>query len=198
MTELDLTAIKARTEAATEGPWKSWNPASGPSHLTLGGKVAWESRQSATPFGDDEVIPHWADATFIAAARTDVPALVAEVERLRGIEAGAREAGRIIDRLYEAQRPVVDAAGLGHLLADDGDGDWGQVWELLAQIVAAARTVGARRDALAAQVERVRLAASDWITGAAHLEDTDPGVAAVMTELADDVHRALDGEPDRG
>lgn len=43
----------------------------------------------------------------------------------------------------------------------------------------------------------MRLAASDWITGAAHLEDTDPGVAAVMVELAGDVHRALDGEADQ-
>lgn len=124
MTELDLTAIKARAEAATEGPW----------HIIGGNEYVTGIGVGIGP--DDGVTQ--ADAEFIANARTDVPALVAEVERLRWIEVGAREAGRIIDRLYEAQRPVIDAAGLGHLLADDGDGDWEQVWELLAQIVAAA------------------------------------------------------------
>lgn len=58
---LDLDAIRARAEAATEGPWFAWDRA-----------VGWNI-----------VITRPEDAAFIAAARTDVPALLAEVERLR-------------------------------------------------------------------------------------------------------------------
>lgn len=98
---LDLEAIKARAAAATEGPWEAVTcheseqktrseyvrgallepdaPASGlwmtwkPDSLTVGNLTAMT--------GDG---PHGeADAEFIAHAREDIPALVAEIERLR-------------------------------------------------------------------------------------------------------------------
>ena len=55
---IDLTPIKARLAAATPGPW----------------------RISGMNYGDLVTV---ADIRFIAAARADVEALVAEVERLR-------------------------------------------------------------------------------------------------------------------
>jgi len=85
---LDLDAIRARAEAATEGPW---------------GVIDWDSPDEGVNFihvlqeqdGLETVcaLPNpaeytnrsclRADAEFIAHAREDVPALLAEVERLR-------------------------------------------------------------------------------------------------------------------
>jgi hypothetical protein len=76
---LDLEAIKARTEAATEGPW-DW----GPLDMTKSGKLALQApgMRPIVKAASADVWPSAADAAFIAAARSDVPALVAEVERL--------------------------------------------------------------------------------------------------------------------
>lgn len=82
---LNLEAIKARCEKATAGPWYGYEEressaeghavSTGPSNLfTIG-----ISNQDAN------------DADFIAHARTDLPALVAEVERLRKVESAARD-----------------------------------------------------------------------------------------------------------
>jgi hypothetical protein len=68
--DLDLEQIKSRIEKAAAGPWTAhadglvWAP-------RLGDPVVSASTELA-------------DADFIAAARTDVPKLVAEVERLLG------------------------------------------------------------------------------------------------------------------
>jgi hypothetical protein len=80
MHEDELTEILARVEAATPGPWKSYvegrDRTSGSSFIVTGRP---ESRgkhielAGATP----------ADQDFVAAARQDVPSLVAEVRRLR-------------------------------------------------------------------------------------------------------------------
>ena len=83
---LNLEAIKARCEKATAGPWYGYEEressaeghavSTGPSNLfTIG-----ISNQDAN------------DADFIAHARTDIPALVAEVERLQSALAAARAA----------------------------------------------------------------------------------------------------------
>jgi len=61
---LDLDAIKKREEAATEGPWPDNNTDN------------W--RWPGIPRSQLAKNRH-----FIAHARTDIPALVAEVERLR-------------------------------------------------------------------------------------------------------------------
>ena len=83
---LDLEAIKARSEAATEGPWEWDNP-------TIG--QHWSRPEPWATVVDDEVncggycyggssspIKSDADGRFIAHAREDIPALVAEIERL--------------------------------------------------------------------------------------------------------------------
>lgn len=80
LTDVDLAAIRERCDAAAPGPWEL---------------VA----------ADWTITPHRADYVFIAAARTDVPRLLAEVERLqsevtrwRGL---LREAADEIDRQRE-------------------------------------------------------------------------------------------------
>ena len=80
--QLDLDAIEARANAATDGPWTL--------HEDDGDTFrapAWEVR----PASGEMVarLRDWAsaDAEFIAHARTDVPALLAEVRRLRAVVA---------------------------------------------------------------------------------------------------------------
>jgi hypothetical protein len=67
MTDEELNAIEARANAATEGPWE------------------WRRWTNGISAGDHDVGAscHTFDCRFIAAARTDVPKLVAEVRRLR-------------------------------------------------------------------------------------------------------------------
>ena len=79
---LDLEAIKARCEAATPGPWAVANIAPGWAEDENDWCVVPGVVESC---GSDMCGPvvRSADAAFIASARTDVPALVAEVERLR-------------------------------------------------------------------------------------------------------------------
>lgn len=75
---LDLPAIRARAEAATPGPWVSDG--------SVWGDI---SCRTGTLFHD---IEDPADAEFVAMARTDIPALLAEVERLtRNLEYASAE-----------------------------------------------------------------------------------------------------------
>lgn len=81
LTPADLDTIEARADAATPGPWGddyivssySGSPIERPRIIANGRIVAH------VMMSDSDV----SDADFIAAARTDVPALVAEVRRLR-------------------------------------------------------------------------------------------------------------------
>ena len=76
MTPERLDAIRERVGSATEGPWSHWS-----------GWDQWD--YSIMSCGADDVptvasvIPELDDSIFIAHAREDVPALLAEVERLR-------------------------------------------------------------------------------------------------------------------
>ena len=99
-TELDLDAIEARANAATDGPWvtgadKEWSDA----------LPAWALIIAAAyPLIElDSGAQGTADAAFIAAARTDVPALVAEVRHLRAEMAAA-------DELVASMRAALDEA----------------------------------------------------------------------------------------
>lgn len=83
MTDEELAVIKERAEKATPGPWYS-DYASRPYVMA-----------EHTPVAD---VATDADADFIVHARTDVPALVAEVERLQG------EEDHLQDALGETQR----------------------------------------------------------------------------------------------
>ncbi|WP_228002163.1 hypothetical protein [Nocardia australiensis] len=70
-------------------------------------------------------------ATEILAARA----------RIAELESGAQTLGTIVDRQC---RDVLAATGLHHLIDDDGDGDWGLVWERLAGMGAELRAATAR------------------------------------------------------
>lgn len=75
---LDL-AIKARCEAATPGPWELKESQVAPTYYVFG-----SHSHIATMNGERDFYSNTKpDAAFIAAARTDIPALIAEVERLR-------------------------------------------------------------------------------------------------------------------
>ncbi|MFI0031303.1 hypothetical protein ACH4M8_18625 [Streptomyces albidoflavus] len=96
-----LAEIAARAEAATAGPWGFYdgdNYADVAADLEMTGRGSYSCRQQVARLEDES---YWddpahedddeeraseqmaADAAFIAAARTDVPALLAEVDRLR-------------------------------------------------------------------------------------------------------------------
>lgn len=86
--DLDLDAIAARAFAASPGEWATNddNDGEGPApHWTVSNEVWAGSNaypEDASAFHTDEWLSK-ADADFIAHAREDVPALVAEVRRLR-------------------------------------------------------------------------------------------------------------------
>ena len=90
MSDLDLEAIKARAAAATPGPWAQG---------MAGDKLLPEVDYSAA-FGfiivdaehSDDGSEGVADARFIANAREDIDALVAEVEQLRAVEMAVKRA----------------------------------------------------------------------------------------------------------
>lgn len=97
---LDHDAVRARCDAATLGPWWSLPIDDGGSYLCRNPHV------SGTGLAE---IDRDADATFIAHARTDVPALLDELAALRGARALALDdlqsaADRITALTAEVQR----------------------------------------------------------------------------------------------
>jgi hypothetical protein len=79
MDKARLDAIRARCEAATPGPWNAIDkgntvPSYAIRHFAVGEKCVNVA---------SGISPKTGDADFIAAARTDVPDLLAEVEKLR-------------------------------------------------------------------------------------------------------------------
>ncbi len=103
MTEQELAGIEARANAATAGPWQIYTDADSVLGLPLPEGV------SAYPLAEfmqaDSCVSLYAadyakrdhrtysNAEFIAHARTDVPALLAEVRRLRGLVEAAYHEG---------------------------------------------------------------------------------------------------------
>ena len=82
---LDLDAIEARANAATDGPWRhgNWSDHLGDRRVISGGDGCYEVERL------DIMRAH--DAEFIAHARGDVPDLVAKVRRLTEEAATQRE-----------------------------------------------------------------------------------------------------------
>lgn len=78
MTRERLDAIQERVDKATIGPWVRWE-----GWDDTDNSVSSDGREDAPTVAD--VIPEKADAEFIYRAREDVPALLAEVERLRAL-----------------------------------------------------------------------------------------------------------------
>ena len=83
---IDLNAIRKRSEAATEGPWTTFDDVQYIARRTVYEYDEW-TESNVDVIAD---CSHMHDAAFIAHARQDVPALIelvaqkqAEVERLR-------------------------------------------------------------------------------------------------------------------
>jgi len=123
MTDDELTVIRARAEAATPGPWEAVKlyDVTDTTYIdgcdfSFNGDINVEVERAGLEY------PEWvmigpdspeqkqihADAEFIAAARTDIPALLAEVERLRTENAELEAANKRMWRIHEWQ----DAAGI--------------------------------------------------------------------------------------
>ena len=91
MTDAELKEIEARCDAATEGPWEvgycyglSRDARCACSVKPAGGEYYYTDAIVASDARDECGHPMFlVDAEFIAHARADVPALIAEVRRLR-------------------------------------------------------------------------------------------------------------------
>jgi hypothetical protein len=99
MTPDDIAVIKARTDAATPGPW-------------------WYDPRSGEVLGPDgqpvcDLLPMSEDIAFVCEARTDVPALIAEVERLREFIQRRPTLARAWHAEEEAEAAFGDAVRLG-------------------------------------------------------------------------------------
>lgn len=103
MSDIDLTAIEERAEAATDGPW-SWNGDDLRGTLASGSPTRPLILSTAARGGLD---PLSADREFIAEARQDVEALIAEVRRLRSeaVQAQAQALRAAADELYGDDGP---------------------------------------------------------------------------------------------
>lgn len=111
ISDSDIAAMEARARAATEGPWRSnWRIDDREDRLDDIATVS--SVSSAVPDSQRMVVGilwydglHSAcrenDAEFIAHARTDVPALIAEVRRLQREVAAGRRAQATIKALQQ-------------------------------------------------------------------------------------------------
>lgn len=101
MTDAELREIEERAATALPGPWTlvpaEWQP-------TRGGQI-W----SEPPGGERRIVavfeeaslPYWPEAFFMARAREDVSALVAEVRRLRALLPSETQKGAGIRRAEE-------------------------------------------------------------------------------------------------
>lgn len=97
ITVQELAMIQARSDAATApAPWFHYvSVENGPTVQTANGWVFVASDKGRIQ-----------DAAFTAAACTDVPALVAEVRRLRGLLDAAYEATRSLDHRFDGDLEV--------------------------------------------------------------------------------------------
>lgn len=95
MTELTTTqeqAIRSRLNAATEGPWEQGGRSIEAGPPTYAEVVSVDVECMGHCYGGVGLgIQREADAQFMAHAREDIPALLAEVHRLRAELAKARE-----------------------------------------------------------------------------------------------------------
>jgi hypothetical protein len=122
-TPLDLDAIRARAEAATPGPWlhgDEYEPGNLYEHEVL-------MSEDLPVIEMDSDVQGSANAAFVAHARTDVPDLLAEIERLRA-EADERDAylGTVVDEVETTNARLLaerDQAR-AELAALRGSGEW--------------------------------------------------------------------------
>jgi hypothetical protein len=123
---LDLDAIQARCDAATPGPWGHYEgddyadvaanyQATGRGSYTCLQQVArieadwhFDDPRHADCEDEDAATQAHADAAFLAAARTDVPALLAEVQRLTARAAEENQRAHRAEGRLDAALDVVE------------------------------------------------------------------------------------------
>ena len=117
MTPERLAEIEARVEDATEGPWHAWDRGIG-YELHLGAAAKCGQIRCEDVNGEFRETFKRADAAFIAAARTDVPDLLAEVRRLQAAVERVRDRQGVPMTLPElaAIRAIVAVAHPHHHL----------------------------------------------------------------------------------
>lgn len=97
MTREEIEAALARADVATPGQWNTKNRDHGHNVRSADGDLAWLAPQIRVPGRSISMAEASLNATFIAAARTDVPALAAALLRVLALadeyEAEEREAG---------------------------------------------------------------------------------------------------------
>lgn len=106
---LDLDAIQSRVDTATSGPWMVdgddptvvMKPDSPPS--TWDGLMVARTRGTTGTSIDN--LPEYADAEFIAHARTDIPALIAAV---RDRDSAIARVWELIDQWRESSDAIAD------------------------------------------------------------------------------------------
>lgn len=154
MRDDELQEIEARAAAATPGPWFTQDC---PSRRHGDGLVNVVTDHGLTP------LLEWCspeDGAFAARARTDVPALVAEVRRLRQLSVRVGEQARVEQPPRDLAPDPRDAQGLGNgpRLSSDERGDGVHV-----QAGHAAQVVGA--DLAHGDDATSRAAAAAWLEG---------------------------------
>ena len=105
LTAADLDTIEQRANAATEGPWEYDGGGEITQHFSLPEPwamvVSTDVACMAYCYGGSAAgVERDEDAEFIAHARDDVPALLAEVRRLRAMEQRVREYARHLARPF--------------------------------------------------------------------------------------------------
>jgi len=105
---LDLNAIRARADAATEGPWYFGGDTAVAQEMFQNHELIVSPTYPIIEFEPGE--QGEADAEFVAHARTDVVALLAEVEQLSSLFKAAVDAhGQLVDELAALRRGGVPA-----------------------------------------------------------------------------------------
>jgi hypothetical protein len=114
MTTLDLDAIRKRVDATSPGEWLAISDNGRKNGIAvLGERTKRGTGLAIAVFAGADVPQRHADAAFCAHARTDVPALVAEVERLRAELAATEVAPRVTftDRGFKHMDPIPSEYG---------------------------------------------------------------------------------------
>ena len=118
MTDKEVEEIRARCDKATEGPWKT-HLVDDTSIVTEDGTDVCTTCDSSQAEREDGYNVEYermeADADFIAHARTDIPALLAEVTRLTAVEAELRAE---LAKYHDADIRSVDEARRVYAIVD--------------------------------------------------------------------------------
>lgn len=115
MTKEQIDAIASRAAAAERGPWEVTNGGDNETSTFIDGPegdVLIRDWRGSGYLSEEYVWVEEPNAEFIAHAREDIPALLAEVERLRGVLAKARAVTE--DKVERVQKIMIDESFLAH------------------------------------------------------------------------------------